>query len=200
MTRVNMAAWTATALLAMADSAQDMERHLEELLPKDWEERHDALMAKLKGGDMKVFSVVTDRDIVGLGVRDIYSNNASFFRVVAVSAEARKAGKKGGAFRVERIGGTNDPMRTWNRLSGSGPIRVESLISSEQAVALARQACQGVAEVPAKIEGIVTETNGHYVVTFLQSHPERTEGGSFYARVKVEKATGRIIDGIEVSE
>lgn len=32
-------------------------------------------------------------------------------------------------------------------------------VTSAQAVALARQACQGVAEVPAKVDGIVTETN-----------------------------------------
>ncbi len=73
-------------------------------------------------------------------------------------------------------------------------------VTSTQAVVLARHACQGVAEIPSTVDGIVTETNGSFVVTFPQSLPEGTEGGTFYARVVVEMATGKIIDGIEVSE
>jgi hypothetical protein len=198
MTGLGKAGWIATGLLGMTLTlpAQEMERAFEELLQKAGKERGDAVTIVPNGGDMKVFSVVTDEGIVGLEVQDIYSNNASFFRVVEVSIDARKGGKRGGGFSVTRISGTNDPMRTWKRISGAGPISVESLVSASQAVALARNACQGVARVPDTVDGIVTETNGHYVITF----PQKTEGGKFFARVKIEKKTGKVVEGVEVPD
>lgn len=73
-------------------------------------------------GDLKEFTVVTDDDVSALEVGDIYKNNTSFFKVVAI----RSKGAGGGRFVVQRIGGRLDPGRKWNRVSGLGPLTVVS--------------------------------------------------------------------------
>jgi biopolymer transport protein ExbB len=75
-------------------------------------------------GDNKTFHVTTDDDITSLETGDIYKNNQSSFKVVSI----RSKGSEGGRFTVERIGGKNDPIRTWSRTSGLGP---SSIISRE---------------------------------------------------------------------
>ena len=73
-------------------------------------------------GDNKEFNVVTDEDISTLTEGDVYKNNGSFFKVSAISAK----GAEGGAFTVQRIRGKVDPLMKWNRISGQGPLTIQS--------------------------------------------------------------------------
>ena len=77
-------------------------------------------MEEAKGGDLKEFKVVTDDDISGLEVGDIYKNNTTFFKVVKIKAK----GAKGGKFTAQRTSGDADPGRTWSRVSGLGPLSI----------------------------------------------------------------------------
>jgi len=77
-------------------------------------------MEEAKGGDLKEFKVITDNDISGLEVGDIYKNNATFFKIVKVKAK----GAKGGRFIAQRTSGKEDPGRTWSRVSGLGPLSI----------------------------------------------------------------------------
>ncbi len=73
-------------------------------------------------GDNKEFGVVTDEDISTLAEGDVYKNNGSFFKVVAIG----RKGADGGGFSVERIRGKFDPGLKWNRVSGQGPLTVQT--------------------------------------------------------------------------
>jgi len=73
-------------------------------------------------GDMKEFTVVTDKDIRTLEVRDEYKSNGSFFEVTEIVSK----GADGGRFVVKRTGGKNDPGRRWTRVLGKGPLDIES--------------------------------------------------------------------------
>ena len=73
-------------------------------------------------GDNKQFNVVTDEDISTLSEGDVYKNSASFFEVIAVGAK----GAEGGSFTVRRIRGKADPLMKWNRVSGKGPLTIQS--------------------------------------------------------------------------
>jgi len=76
---------------------------------------------------------------------------------------------------------------------------VHNQLTTADAIRLARQACQGRVEVPVKSESVVTETNGNYVVTFPQPYQEGVLHGDIYARVVIEKKTGKVVD-MESSE
>ncbi len=73
-------------------------------------------------GDEKRFEVVTDEDISTLAVDDIYKNNGSFFKVVEIASK----GSEGGKFTVSRIRGSFDPAQSWSRVSGHGPLLIQS--------------------------------------------------------------------------
>jgi len=79
-------------------------------------------MANAPEGDNKLFTVVTDNDVSALSEGDIYKSNRSYFKVVGIDEQ----GAKGGEFDVQRIKGTDDPGRVWNRVSGFGPLTFES--------------------------------------------------------------------------
>ena len=115
-------AWIALAAALQTGSwAQEAASEMKNLL----EDKNESLrkeMEDVQEGDLKPFQVVTDEDIATLEVGDIYKNNTSFFKVVAIA----KKGKKGGEFTVQRTGGRMDPMRFWNRVSGLGPLSIAS--------------------------------------------------------------------------
>jgi biopolymer transport protein ExbB len=75
---------------------------------------------EMSGGDLKNFKVVTRDDISSLEVGDIYKNNTSYFKVT----KAKASGGEGGSFVVQRMGGKQDPMRYYNRVSGLGPVSI----------------------------------------------------------------------------
>ena len=75
---------------------------------------------EMSNGDMKNFKVVTRDDITSLEVGDIYKNNTSYFKVT----KAKASGNDGGSFVAQRIGGKQDPMRYYNRVSGLGPTSI----------------------------------------------------------------------------
>jgi biopolymer transport protein ExbB len=82
----------------------------------------DMQMEDAGEGDAKRFSVVTDEDVSTLAVDDIYKNNGSFFKVVEIGSK----GSKGGKFTVERTRGSFDPTQSWTRISGQGPLSIQS--------------------------------------------------------------------------
>lgn len=73
-------------------------------------------------GDNKRFRIVTAEDVSTVAVGDIYKNNSSYFKV----AEILRKGTKGGKFVVERIRGKFDPTLKWDRVSGEGPLMIQS--------------------------------------------------------------------------
>lgn len=125
----------AVALMAQLATGQEAAAEEEKMDELDFASILDAgdevLKAEMDGGpagDLKEFPIVTDEDISGLEVEDIYKNNTSFFKVVRITSK----GKKGGKFVVQRTSGEDDPGRTWHRVSGLGPLTVagrETLLS-----------------------------------------------------------------------
>ena len=73
-------------------------------------------------GDMKTFTIVTDKDISELQVAAEYKSNGSFFEVTEILSK----GSDGGKFVVKRTGGARDPGRRWTRVLGKGPLSIES--------------------------------------------------------------------------
>ena len=73
-------------------------------------------------GDMKAFTIVTDKNISELQVGAEYKSNGSFFEVTEILSK----GAAGGKFAVKRTGGARDPGRRWTRVLGKGPISIES--------------------------------------------------------------------------
>jgi biopolymer transport protein ExbB len=109
----------ATLALALPLSAQDLELEsiadiAEEILDGEGEVTQD--------GDNEEFVVVTDDDISALEVGDLYKSNSSVFKVESI----RSKGSEGGEFTARRVGNTLDPLRSWNRVSGLGPVTIVS--------------------------------------------------------------------------
>lgn len=70
----------------------------------------------------------------------------------------------------------------------------QSELTTDDAIRLSRQACDGKVDVPEDAPAIVTETDGNFVVTFHQSlHPDVLHG-DYYARVTIQKATENIVE------
>jgi len=124
MTRCGTATWVGAGLLAAALSVSAQELDLSTVTDAGGPAEADVTkqMEETRGGDLKVFTAVTDEDISTLEVGDIYKNNASFFKVLKVN----RKGKKGGKFSMQRTSGENNPARTWTRVSGLGPITISS--------------------------------------------------------------------------
>jgi biopolymer transport protein ExbB len=78
--------------------------------------------AVVEDGDNKEFVVVTDDDISALEAGDLYKSNSSIFKVETI----RSKGSEGGEFTVRRVSNTLDPVRSWNRVSGLGPVTIVS--------------------------------------------------------------------------
>ena len=74
------------------------------------------------------------------------------------------------------------------------PMSVETALAADDAIRLSRQACDGKVDVPAGTQAIVTETNVNYVVTFPQPLQLDVLHGDYYARVTIQKATGKIVE------
>ena len=74
------------------------------------------------------------------------------------------------------------------------PMPVESALTTDDAIRLSRQACDGKVDVPADARSIVNETNGNFVVTFPQPLQPDALHGDYYARVTIQKATGKILE------
>ena len=70
---------------------------------------------------------------------------------------------------------------------------VQSALTMDDAIRLSRQACDGKVDVPADAQVTVTETNGNFVVTFPQPLQPDVLHGDYYARVTIQKATGKIV-------
>ncbi|MBM4045761.1 MAG: hypothetical protein FJ279_11650 [Planctomycetes bacterium] len=70
----------------------------------------------------------------------------------------------------------------------------QKVVAANDAIRLARQACEGKVDVPSHVQAIVTETNGHLVVVFPQPLQPDVLHGDYYARVTIERATGRIVE------
>jgi hypothetical protein len=74
------------------------------------------------------------------------------------------------------------------------PMSAQSALTTDDAIRLSRQACDGKVDVPADAQAIVTETNGNFVVTFPQPPQPNVLHGDYYARVTIQKATGKIVE------
>lgn len=109
------------AVLLPAPAAAQDALDLESLL-QDEQQPIETVIDEAGPGDNKSFRVVTDDDITSLETGDIYKSGKSVFKVTAINSK----GSDGGKFTVERIGGTDDPQRTWNRTSGLGPLTIVS--------------------------------------------------------------------------
>jgi len=108
-------------LVACTAAAGDEDPDFESLI-EDKDEVLKGEMAEASPGDRKKFTVVTDDDISTLEVDDIYKSNSTFFKVTQIGSK----GAKGGEFVVERTNGKRDPTRKWSRVSGLGPISIDS--------------------------------------------------------------------------
>ena len=97
---------------------------LESLIVEEEEQPAEDPTSELEPGDNKQFHVTTDDDITSIEVGDIYKNNQSAFKIVAIKSK----GSEGGTFTVERIAGKMDPGQSWIRTSGLGP---PSIVSRE---------------------------------------------------------------------
>lgn len=67
-------------------------------------------------------------------------------------------------------------------------------VTKNDAIRLSRQVCEGKVHIPADAQAIVTETNGNFVVIFPQPIQPKVLHGDYYARVTIEKGTGRIVE------
>jgi len=108
-------------LVACAAMAADDDPDFEALI-EDKDEVLKGEMAEAPPGDQKEFTVVTDDDISTLELGDIYKSNSTFFKVTQIGSK----GTKGGEFVVQRTNGKRDPSRKWSRVSGLGPISIDS--------------------------------------------------------------------------
>ncbi len=99
---------------------------LEDMLPSgdkadggNQEEAEKILRGDLgqKAGDLKTFEIRTETDITTLQVGDLYKNEETAYKIVAVKQKSAK----GGHFTAQRIAGQSDPARRWLLVSGAGP-------------------------------------------------------------------------------
>ncbi len=74
------------------------------------------------------------------------------------------------------------------------PMSARTSLTRDDAIRISRQACDGKVDVPADTQAIVTETNGNFVVTFPQPLQPDILHGDYYARVTIQKATGKIVE------
>lgn len=79
-------------------------------------------MNEVEEGDHKEFKVTTDESLTGMAAGDIYKGQQAYFKIKSV----KPTGKKGGTFVVERYRGKADPGNKWSRISGQGPVALES--------------------------------------------------------------------------
>jgi biopolymer transport protein ExbB len=89
------------------------------------QDKEEVLKTQMEGtepGDMRSITVVTDDNVSTLELGDVYKNNACYYKVT----EIRSKGTSGGKFVVQRIGGRAAPGRKWNRVSGLGPLTIDS--------------------------------------------------------------------------
>jgi biopolymer transport protein ExbB len=78
-----------------------------------------------KAGDLKTFEIRTETDITTLQVGDLYKNEETAYKIVAV----KKKSAKGGLFTAQRIAGQSDPKSRWTLVSGSGPKTIITLMT-----------------------------------------------------------------------
>jgi biopolymer transport protein ExbB len=99
---------------------------LEDMLPSgdkaeggNQEEAEKILRGDLgqKAGDLVTFEIRTETDITTLQVGDLYKNEETAYKIVAVKQKSAK----GGLFTAQRIAGQSDPARRWLLVSGAGP-------------------------------------------------------------------------------
>lgn len=74
------------------------------------------------------------------------------------------------------------------------PVPAQSAITTDDAIRLSREACDGKVDIPADAQPVVTETNGNFVVTFPQPWQPGVRHGDYYARMTIQKASGKIIE------
>ncbi len=91
--------------------------------PSEAEDILRSEMDEAETGDGKLFKVVTDTNVAGLEIGDVYKNNMTYFQVVNITSKGEKRSK----FTVKRIKGIEDPGKTWTRVAGLGPLTIESL-------------------------------------------------------------------------
>ncbi len=111
--------WMMIGLLALGGAVAQEAPDFDILIDKE-DEVSSEETDEMSGGDLKTFKVTTRDDISALEVGDIYKNNTTYFKVTKSSP----SGNKGGTFVVERIGGKQDPMRYYSRVSGLGPVQI----------------------------------------------------------------------------
>ncbi len=101
-------------------SAEPGEKPEFEIAPEEADDVLRADMEQAEAGDNREFTVVTDDNVAGIEKGDIYKNRKAYYKVAAISYK----GDRGGKFTVQRFKGTDDPSKTWNRVSGSGPLTI----------------------------------------------------------------------------
>ena len=111
----------ATLLLAISPLHAQDDIELESIADSV-EEILDTSDEMAEDGDNKAFVVVTDDDISALEVGDLYKSNNSVFKVETIASK----GSEGGEFTVRRVSNSLDPVKTWNRVSGLGPVTIVS--------------------------------------------------------------------------
>jgi len=111
----------AMALPAAQAFGQEDKIELNDLL-KDRADTLKSEMEKAEPGDKREFGVSTDDNVASIEIGDIYTNNSTFFRVIAITSK----GTTGGRFTVQRIAGKAEPGQKWTRVSGMGPVSIAS--------------------------------------------------------------------------
>lgn len=91
-----------------------------EIAPEEADDVLRADMEQTEAGDNREFTVVTDDNVAGIEKGDIYKNRKAYYKITAISYKSEKGGK----FTVQRFKGADDPSKTWNRVSGSGPLTI----------------------------------------------------------------------------
>lgn len=100
--------------------AADEKLDLESIL-KDKDSLAKSEMEEAGTGDHKQFKVKTDTDISAMESGDIYKNDEkTFFKVASILTKS----STGGAFMLERLNGSSDPGKKFNKVSGSGPAAI----------------------------------------------------------------------------
>lgn len=89
--------------------------------------------------------------------------------------------------------GCQEPAET-TAVPGTSLNRKSTMLTSDEALAIARKAIAGKAELQKGAPVSVERKDGAYVVTFVHINPPGTRGPDYDARVTIDAETGKVTE------